>query len=285
MFRLNHKNEVERLATSENGLDKAERRDGTSQTMRALLALRELLLEGEFKPGTRMSELPLVDRLGVSRTPVRLALATLEHEGLLESMPGGGYAVREFTPKDAFDAIELRGVLEATAARFSAERGIDADLLEQMRATTAELDGVVRDSGDDAFFRYLDLNKRFHLLLLKGAASPVLERALERIVTLPFASASAFVLAQAELPESREILVVAQDHHRGIVQAITRREGSRAEALGREHALLARRNLEIVLRDRSVLERLPGASLITQQPATARQQSTEATSGRGGDGD
>ena len=69
---------------------------------------RDLLLSGGFPPGTRMSELPLVERLGVSRTPLRLALATLQHEGLLENLKGGGYAVREFTMDEIRDAIELR---------------------------------------------------------------------------------------------------------------------------------------------------------------------------------
>ena len=81
-----------------------------TQMMRALLALRELLLSGEFKPGDRMSELPLVERLGVSRTPLRLALVALEHEGLLRVLPTGGYVVREFTQADMRHAIELRGV-------------------------------------------------------------------------------------------------------------------------------------------------------------------------------
>src|ERR1700733_4559939 len=90
---------------------------------RAVLRLRELILSGEFEAGERMSELPLVERLGVSRTPVRLALAELEHEGLLARLPGGGYAVREFTLREIEEAVELRGVLEGTAARFAAERG------------------------------------------------------------------------------------------------------------------------------------------------------------------
>ena len=88
---------------------------------RALLSLREQILAGQFRPGERMSELRLVERVGVSRTPLRLALATLEHEGLLRVLPGGGYVVREFTRADIRDAIELRGVLEGTAARFAAE--------------------------------------------------------------------------------------------------------------------------------------------------------------------
>ena len=56
-----------------------------SQITRALLTLREQILSGQFKAGERMSELPLVERIGVSRTPLRLALAALEHEGLLWS--------------------------------------------------------------------------------------------------------------------------------------------------------------------------------------------------------
>jgi GntR family transcriptional regulator of vanillate catabolism len=238
------------------------RADGTSQSMRALLRLRELLLTGEFAAGTRMSELPLVERLGVSRTPLRLALATLEHEGLLELLPSGGYAVRQFTRADIDDAIELRGILEGTAARFAAERGLTRRQLAAIWACVEEAESEVHKADYDSFVRYVDINKRFHALLLKSAGSPVLERALEGILSLPFASPTALVLAQAVLPESREVLVVAQNHHRCIAEAIERREGARAESLGREHARLARRNLDIVLRHRDVLEQMPGASLI-----------------------
>ena len=234
----------------------------TSQTVKAQLSLRELLLSGEFPPGTRMAELPLVERLGVSRTPLRLALATLEHEGLLENLDGGGYAVREFTQADIHDAIELRGVLEGTAARFAAERGASREQLARMRQLSAEMDPLVHRADVDSFWEYVERTQAFHALLLEAAASPVLERALERIVSLPFASPSAFVQGQAEIPESREILVIAQDHHRGLIEAIDRREAARAESLAREHARVARRNLEIVLRNREVLENIPGASLI-----------------------
>ena len=94
-----------------------------TQITKAVLRLRELIFNGRFSPGERMAELPLVELLGVSRTPLRLALAELEHEGLLRGLPAGGYVVREFTQGDVRDAIELRGVLEGTAARFAAERG------------------------------------------------------------------------------------------------------------------------------------------------------------------
>src|SRR4051794_31806763 len=88
-----------------------------SQTLRAALALRELILDGELPPGVRVAEIPLSERIGVSRTPLRLALARLEHEGLLTSLSSGGFIVRQFTREEIADAIELRGVLEGTAAR------------------------------------------------------------------------------------------------------------------------------------------------------------------------
>src|SRR5437764_9035294 len=127
--------------------------NGTSQTMRALLRLRELLLSGEFAPGARMSELPLVERLGVSRTPLRLALSALEHEGLLRVLPGGGYAVREFTRADIDDAIELRGVLEGTAARFAAERGVSRRELRALRTINDAVAPLVHEADYESFER------------------------------------------------------------------------------------------------------------------------------------
>lgn len=236
--------------------------DRNSQSMQALLRLRELILSGEFAAGSRMSELPLVERLGVSRTPLRLALANLEHEGLLEPLSGGGYAVREFTQRDIDDAIELRGVLEGTAVRLAAERGVNRRQLTAMRECLGDLDKVVHQADYESFERYVDLNERLHGLFMRAARSPVLERAVEGVVSLPFASPSAFVLAESQLPESREILVIAQSHHRAMVDAIEGREGARAEGIAREHARIASRNLEIVLANRDVLEQVPGASLI-----------------------
>jgi GntR family transcriptional regulator of vanillate catabolism len=206
----------------------------TSQTMRALLGLRELVLSGAFVPGARLSELPLVERLGVSRTPVRLALARLEHEGLLRALPAGGYAVREFSQSDIADAVELRGVLEGTAARFAAERGATQRELRGLRTVSDEIAGIVHRADYESFERYVGLNERFHAKLLAMAMSPLLQRAIDGITALPFASPSAFVFSEAHLPESREILVVAHGQHCALIEAIELREGTRAEAIGRE---------------------------------------------------
>jgi GntR family transcriptional regulator, vanillate catabolism transcriptional regulator len=73
---------------------------------------------------------------------------------------------------------------------------------------------------------------------------------------------------QAEIAESREIILVAQHQHVAILDAIENGEGARAEALGREHARLARRNLDVALQNRDVLDHLPGGTLIRLPYAT-----------------
>jgi GntR family transcriptional regulator of vanillate catabolism len=69
-------------------------------------------------------------------------------------------------------------------------------------------------------------------------------------------------MVQAGLPEAHVMFTVAQDHHRCIVRAIEAREGERAEALMREHARLARRNLELALREQHTRDLVPGSNLI-----------------------
>src|ERR1700690_2333538 len=102
-----------------------------------------MLLRGDFQPGERLSELPLVARLGVSRTPIRLALDRLANEGLLEIVPTGGFVVRAFTLTDVNDATEMRGLLEGAAARLAAERFEDPGELSVLRTLQAELERVM----------------------------------------------------------------------------------------------------------------------------------------------
>ena len=114
-----------------------------SQTVRAQLRLRELIIGGVLEPGRRIAELALVERLGVSRPPIRLALVRLEEEGLLEALPGGGFVVKVFSEDDIHDAIELRGTLEGLAVRLAAERGAPARLLAQAQVCVDRLDDVL----------------------------------------------------------------------------------------------------------------------------------------------
>src|ERR1700712_155613 len=84
----------------------------SSQTARATLALREMLVQGHFRPGEKIREVPLAAQLNVSRIPLHLALERLANEGFLEVLPRRGFAVQKFTTEDIYDAIDLRGLLE-----------------------------------------------------------------------------------------------------------------------------------------------------------------------------
>ncbi|MFC3683159.1 GntR family transcriptional regulator [Hydrogenophaga luteola] len=224
---------------------------GSSETaqVRALLQLRELILSGELAGGTRIAELAIVERLGMSRTPIRAALVRLEQEGLLEALPSGGYVVQSFSERDVADAIELRGTLEGLLARLAAERGAPLVVLAEARQCLDRIDALLTAPklDDEAFSAYVALNSHFHTLLYELADSPTITRQLERAASLPFASPSGFVLLQAQSTRARDMLIVAQDQHRQVLDAIEQREGTRAESIMREHSRLARRNLAEVL--------------------------------------
>ena len=237
----------------------------SSQTLKAVLGVRELVFSGAVPPGERLTEVTMSERLGISRTPVRAALSRLEQEGILVMLPAGGFAVRAFSQADIIDAIELRGVLEGTAARFAAERGVDEDLLERIKSVLCDLDTIVgRPQAELDVQAYIDRNASFHDLLKAAAASTIVSAEIDRAVRLPFAGPSAFLNAQVDIPEFRASLVIGQGQHRAIVDAIEKRQGARAEALAREHALLARQNLDFILENKILISRVPGLSLMSE---------------------
>ena len=251
---------------SENASDSAPTGAQASVQVQALLRMRELILAGDLPGGARIAELAIVEKLGFSRTPVRAALMRLEQEGLLDALPNGGYAVKTFSERDISEAIELRGTLEGLSARLSAERGAPPVVLNEARECLREIDRLLSQSAldADAFSGYVSLNARFHALLSEMAGSAVIGKELERVSNLPFASPSGFVVAQANSPKARDMLIVAQDQHWQVLDAIERREGSRAESLMREHSRIAQRNLrEAVLNQR--LDQMPGGRLIRKR--------------------
>ena len=190
----------------------------------------------------------------------------LEQEGLLEALANGGYVVRTFSEDDVSDAIELRGMFEGLSARMAAERGVSAVLLADARTCLSRIDAIFGQAAldDEAFSRYVALNQKFHNLLSDMAGSALIARELARIVNLPFASPSSFVLLQANSPHARDMLVIAQDQHWQVLAAIEQREGSRAESLMREHSRMARRNLREVLQSLN-LDQMPAARLIRKK--------------------
>lgn len=236
---------------------------GSTHTKRATYELRQRIVDGALPGGTRLYEVALAEELDISRTPVREAMSRLAEEGLLERARGGGFVVRSFTYHDVIDAIELRGVLEGTAARIAAERGISTEQAKEIRAVVDEIDtcfGALDTPAD--FDRYSELNAAFHTLLAELCGSPIIQRELDRVKSLPFASPSAFVLGRADSVAAHRALVVAQIQHRALVDAIESRESARAEALAREHARIARENLDMNRAGADSGRNLPGMALI-----------------------
>jgi GntR family transcriptional regulator, vanillate catabolism transcriptional regulator len=242
------------------------------QVLRATLALRELILTGEWRAGRRLSETELATRVGMSRTPLRLAMEILEHEGLVERRARGGFAVRSFTLADIEEAVMLRGTLEGTVARLAAERNEMSADLAHMEGPLYEMDGLLlkNELTVDILTRYVAANERFHAALLELVRAPLLLRLMRQVVTVPFASPNAFFMAHVGTPKARQVLMTSQEQHHAIVDAIAHRQGSRVEALVREHARLVLRFLTSAEHDQELFRRFPGGSLV-EFPAGAPQ--------------
>lgn len=238
--------------------------DGTlTHTQRALLELRQKILNGSIPGGTRLYEVALAEELQISRTPVRAALSQLAEEALLERGKGGGFVVRSFALADVVDTIDLRGVLEGTAARYAAERGVSAESLARADRVLFDIDRLLQRETVD-MDAYSALNTQFHALLAEMSGSVTLKREIARITALPFASPSAFLEDHNRLDALVRTLGAAQAQHRAIIEAIAGRESGRAEALAREHARAARRNVEFLLSQETVMrEGLSSLALLT----------------------
>lgn len=235
-----------------------------AQTSRAMIELRNLIAGGTFAADERLTETQLSDILGMSRTPIRAAVQHLRDEGLLEPRPGGGYVVRAFSPREIGEAVELRGMIEGLAARIVAERGIAPAALARLEDITARIDGELANPLFDAdrVVSYVRLNAEFHEALAEATESTLIVHEARRANARPFAGANALVRATENSDAIHRHLIIAQDQHKAVIEAIQAREGARAEAIMREHARLSRRNLSRALSERGSLAAIPGASLI-----------------------
>ena len=101
--------------------------------------LRQAILYGELKPGERLMEIALANRLGVSRTPVREAIRMLELEGLVVMEPRKGAHVAQITEKDLNDVLDVRLGLEELVVQFASERITEEDL-QNLKAAEEEFE-------------------------------------------------------------------------------------------------------------------------------------------------
>lgn len=214
------------------------RRPGDAAEAPLMSRVREMILSGELAPGQRVTEEGLAERLGVSRTPIRNVLPSLASQGFLQPIGRRGFAVRAFSDKEIWDALELRSILEGQAARLLAQKGATA-------AQLAALDDCL-EAGDSLFEkreldyddeeRYGAMNQEFHRIIVEACGSPLLGMFVERLNLVPFVAPAVIVFNQVGCRQAFDLLFRAHGCHHAIVEAIRQRDGSRAEALFREHA-------------------------------------------------
>ncbi len=139
--------------------------------------LREQLLNGLIPPREHLIESKIAKDLGVSRTPVREALHSLELEGLIESIPRVGYVVKPISEEEVEEICEIRGVVEGLAARWAIKRARDKLVVELRKNILASEEKVL--SGEVRAF--VEMDAHFHEIISKHSGS---QRLLELAQTL-----------------------------------------------------------------------------------------------------
>jgi DNA-binding GntR family transcriptional regulator len=138
-------------------------------------AVLELISAGGLAPGEQLDEQSLSARLGVSRTPLRAAIARLAQEGLVVNLPYRGAFVRQFTVEEIDGLYEVRAVLEALAARKAAQR-LPAEELETIGAILDECRAALEAGDAEAYGR---ADARFHRALAEASGNPTLVETLD----------------------------------------------------------------------------------------------------------
>ena len=153
-------------------LDKNDKR--ASQLAKAL---EEEIATGQLKPGTRLEEVALAERFGVSRTPIREALLLLTASGLVDLRPRRGAVVASIGIDRLLEMFEVMAEIEATCARFAAIRMTheEREALKQQHHVC----GKVSASGDGD--NYYDENAQFHALICAGAHNSFLSEEVQRL--------------------------------------------------------------------------------------------------------
>jgi DNA-binding GntR family transcriptional regulator len=199
--------------------------------------LRADVLAGAFSPGAVLQEIPLAERYGVSRTPVREALARLEHDDLVER-DGRGYRIRSGTPEDVLDIYEARIVLEGQAAAGAAERRSELDLTRLQHLHAALIGGPVSGSDADAGSGSLADPERtrhsaWHATIWHASHNRTIEALLTRLT-------AQLRIYDRGTHESRDDLDLTHAEHTAILEAIAARQPEPARAAMSAHLTRAR---------------------------------------------
>jgi DNA-binding GntR family transcriptional regulator len=204
----------------------------TRASERAVDALRELILRGDFAAGVRLGEVELAERLGVSRTPVREALTRLAAEGLVEITPNRGAKVTSWTVGELEAVFELRAALEPRLTGLAVPRAApaDADALDELAAEMVTVGAPGPRQDLDAL---VPLNREFHGRLVALADHPAMASALAGAVHAPIVLRNFHTYDEASLRRSLA-------HHTEIVAALRAGDPAWAAAVMTAHIHNAR---------------------------------------------
>jgi GntR family transcriptional regulator of vanillate catabolism len=149
-------------------------------------------------------------------------------------------------PQDVMDGLQIRGTLEGLAARFASQRGVSERDLAPLRACLRMMDGLLQRTtlSLDLLARYVHLNARFHAQMIELSGYPMLRHFTDSAPVSPFTVPSFLTLLRSNMDLARRILLVEQDQHRQILDAVEQGDGDRADELLREHGTAASRQLE-----------------------------------------
>lgn len=200
--------------------------------------LRQQIMDGTLTAERKISEVTVSEMLQVSRTPARLALRTLEHEGLLRKRDGRGYRVLAFSDRDLGQAYEVRAALEGLAAGTLARHGLTDEQRELLQRVTQEIDELLDSTAEIAtkIDGFQTRNRLFHQAIMQESGNAFIGHAFQRLANLPLVSLGTIVFNAEKAEEELQRLKFANMQHRLILDAILRRDAMRAEMLMREHA-------------------------------------------------
>jgi DNA-binding GntR family transcriptional regulator len=194
-------------------------------TTRVTEAIRQSIVDAEFKLGQALSETSLATRLGVSRTPVREALTTLQRQGLIVIRPQSGSFVFMPSEEDVAELCEFRRLIETAALRLAyVRRRVHA--LAQMREAIATME--LAHAADDAL-AYARADAAFHQAIVENSANRYL------IESYSLVSGCVGALRSRNLSSSTPLRRRSNTEHRAIVTALEKGELPEAEQLIDEH--------------------------------------------------
>ena len=187
--------------------------------------IRDAIISGSMKPGSKVSEPDLAERFGISRTPIREAFRQLESEGFLTVIPRKGAVVSTFSQKEVEEFYAIKSILEGYAARRACANLTEKEI-DRLETINEKLQELAAQDNVKQFFR---VHNDFHELFIKAADNDKLREMISGLVT----RFQRLRLMSLSLPGRMTISV---QEHRKIIDAFRKRDCESAESLVRINA-------------------------------------------------